>query len=302
MKQLRLGGATVDRVVESEGPSFFPEFIFPDWTEEAFEAERDWLAPHFRHAATGRLLMSVHAYVIRIGRHVVLVDTCIGNDKERPSTKPWHRLQTPWLERLDALGVAPEQVTHVLCTHLHVDHVGWNTRLQNGRWVPTFPNARYLFHKDEYAYWEAEARRPQEGRSGSNDGTFQDSVLPVVEAGKAELVDGWHEIDDALKLEPSVGHSPGHVCLNLASEGARACFTGDMMHHPMQIARPDWNSRFCWDPAMSAATRRRFVERFAESGETVLAAHFAAPTAGRVRRDGAGWKFDIDRQSVLAQG
>jgi len=292
MKQLRLGEATVDRAVEAEGPSFFPEFLLPDWTEEAFERERDWLLPHHRHAKSGRLLMSVHAYVIRTGRHVVLVDTCVGNDKARPSTKPWDRMQTPWLAELGRLGVAPEQVTHVLCTHLHVDHVGWNTRLLDGRWVPTFPNAEYLFHKVEYAHFEAEGAESEEGRSGSGDGCFEDSVLPVMAAGKARLVDGWHEIDDALALEPSPGHTPGHVCLNLRSGAARACFTGDMMHHPIQVARPEWNSRFCWNPAQSAATRRRFVERFAETGETVLAAHFAAPTAGRVARHGDRWRLE----------
>jgi glyoxylase-like metal-dependent hydrolase (beta-lactamase superfamily II) len=295
LRQLRIGTATVDRVVEAEGPSFFPEFIFPDWSEAAFEEERDWLLPHFRHMPTGRLLMSLHAYLVRTPRHVVLVDTCVGNDKERPSTKPWHRLSTPWLAELGRLGVAPEQVTHVLCTHLHVDHVGWNTRLENGRWVPTFPNAEYLFHKDEYAHFEAESRAgAAAGRSGSGDGCFQDSVLPVAAAGRARLVDGWHEIDETLRLEPSHGHTPGHVCLNLASAEGRACFTGDMMHHPMQIARPEWNSRFCWDPPQSAATRRRFVERFAESGETVLAAHFAAPTAGRVVRRGERCRFSVD--------
>ena len=186
MQTLDLGGITVERVVESEGPSFHPGFIFPDATPEALAGERDWLLPHFLDAESGRLLMSLHSYVICTERHTILVDTCVGNDKERPSTPPWHRRNTTWLDDLRAKSVPPESVDFVLCTHLHVDHVGWNTRLSDGRWVPTFPNARYLFHKDEYAHWEAN-EMPNVG-SGTTEGSFEDSVLPVVEAGLADAV------------------------------------------------------------------------------------------------------------------
>ena len=151
MRPLNFGDITVDRLVEAEGPSFFPAFIFPEHDAGALEAERSWIEPRFYDAETGRFVMSLHAYIIRTPYHTILVDTCVGNDKERPSTKPWHHLQTPWLQNLGAMGVAPEAVDFALCTHLHVDHVGWNTRLENGRWVPTFPNATYLFNKTEYA-------------------------------------------------------------------------------------------------------------------------------------------------------
>jgi glyoxylase-like metal-dependent hydrolase (beta-lactamase superfamily II) len=290
MQALRFGDIQVSRLVEAEGPGFYPGFMLPEHDEAAFAAELGWLQPHWHHAATGRLIMSVHSYVIRTAHHTILVDTCVGNDKSRPSTPPWHNQRTDFLERLTAAGVPPESVDVVLCTHLHVDHVGWNTRLQDGRWVPTFPNARYLFHKDEYAYWE-QRQEPEGGSAGSGDGCFADSVLPVMEAGQAVLVGGDHAIDDNLWLEPTPGHSPGHVCLNLQAGGGRAVFSGDLMHHPVQCAWPEWNSRFCHDPAQSRATRQRFVDRHADRDVIVLAAHFAKPTAGRIVGNGGRCRF-----------
>ena len=289
MKTLHFGDVTVDRLVEVEGPGFHPSFMLPDATDEALAAQADWLVPNFLHLESGRFVQSIHAYVIRTPHHTILVDTCVGNDKERPSTKAWHRMATPWLDRLRVMGVQPEAVDFVLCTHLHVDHVGWNTRLVDGRWVPTFPNAKYLFHRAEYAFFEAEAKRAADeaGRSGAGDGCFVDSVLPVVEAGRAVFVGDDHALDDRMHLELTPGHTPGHVCLHLAGPQGRAVFSGDLMHHPVQCAHPEWNSRFCVDPAQSRATRQRFVETQAETGAIVLAAHFAAPTAGRiVGRDG----------------
>jgi glyoxylase-like metal-dependent hydrolase (beta-lactamase superfamily II) len=289
MIPLHLGDISVSRAVEAEGPSFYPSFLLPDSTEEALAGEAEWLVPRHLDAASGRLIMSLHSYIIRTTRHTILVDTCVGSDKERPSTKPWHRLQSPLLERLAAAGVTPEEVDFVLCTHLHVDHVGWNTRLVDGRWVPTFPNARYLFHKAEYAHWE----RTEAGadRSGGQDGCFSDSVLPVVEAGQALLIADGHPIEDGLTVTPSPGHSPGHVCLDLQSGGRRAVFSGDLMHHPVQCAYPEWNSRFCFDAAQSRATRQRFVAEHADTDTLILGAHFADPVAGRIAGNGERCKF-----------
>ncbi len=296
MEKLNFGAATVERLVEAEGPSFFPAFILPDSTEDGIAREMDWLLPHFHHPETGRFWMSVHSYIVRTAHHTILVDTCVGNDKERPSTKPWHRMQTPWLDNLATMGVAPEEVDFVCCTHLHVDHVGWNTRLLDGRWVPTFPNARYLFSKAEYAHWEAESGAEAEaaaGHSGAVDDCFADSVLPVVEAGQVHFVDDGHAVDDQLVIEASPGHTPGHICLNLEGGDRRAVFSGDLMHHPVQVAYPEWNSRFCVDPAMSRATREAFVARHADSDTTILAAHFASPTAGHIVANGARCKFQV---------
>ncbi len=290
MTPLAFGDVTVTRVVENEGPSFFPQFLLPDSTAEAIADESGWLKPRFFDAASGRLVMSVHSYLIRTPHHTILVDTCVGNDKERPATKPWHRQQTPWLARLGAAGVSPADVDFVLCTHLHVDHVGWNTQLVDGRWAPTFANAKYLFDKTEYAYW-AENEDQGSGRSGANEGCFGDSVAPVVDAGQALFIDGNHTIDDTLWVEPSPGHSPGHVCLNLSAGGKRAIFSGDLMHHPVQCAHPQWNSRFCYDQDQSRQTRTQFVDRHAETDTIILAAHFSAPTAGRIVKRGPRCQF-----------
>ena len=281
MRSLRFGDIRVERCVEAEGPSFFPGFIFPECDLAALETERRWLDPWAFDADTGRLRMSLHTYVVRTAHHIILVDTCVGNDKHRPDTKAWHMQRNSFLRDLGRTGVFPEEVDFVLCTHLHVDHIGWNTRLEDGRWVPTFPNATYLFHKDEYAFWEAN-EIGEVGSGMTRRDAFEDSVLPVVNAGRALLVDGDHAIDDNLCLEPSPGHSPGHVFLNLEAGSDRAVFTGDVMHHPVQVAYPEWNSRYCHDPARSQRTRESVVERCADTSTVVLAAHFPDPVAGRI--------------------
>ncbi|MCP3974567.1 MAG: MBL fold metallo-hydrolase, partial [bacterium] len=166
-------------------------------------------------------------------------------------------------------------------THLHVDHVGWNTRLLDGRWVPTFPNAKYLFHKTEYDHWIEHGDTVTAG-PGSSDGCFEDSVLPVMEAGQGVLIDGDFGLDDRIWLDPTPGHSPGHVCIHLKSSDRHAIFSGDLLHHPIQCTYPEWNSRYCWNLEMSAAARARFVETYAERDVLLLPAHFAAPTAGRI--------------------
>lgn len=282
MQALRFGEITVERCVEAEGPSFYPGFIFPDFDAQAFEAERHWLESWSLDAKTGRLLMSLHSYVIKTRHHTILVDTCVGNDKHRPDTRSWHMRDGRFLADLAALGVAPEAVDFVLCTHLHVDHVGWNTRLEDGRWVPTFPNATYLFHRLEYDYWERHEMEDDIGSGMTRHESFADSVLPVMEAGQAALVEGDHTIDDSLRLEPSPGHSPGHVFLNLESKNGSAIFTGDVMHHPLQIAFPEWSSRYCYDPAQSRLTREAVIERCTDTSILVLAAHFPQPVAGRI--------------------
>ena len=191
MQQLHFGDITVDRIVEAEGLGFPPEFLLPESDIQAIRDYRDWLEPHFFDPESGRFIQSVHCYVVRSPRHTVLIDTCVGNDKQRPSTRAWNGLDTDFLNRLRDLGVTPADVDYVLCTHLHVDHVGWNTRLLDGRWVPTFPNARYLFHKTEFDYWENNGDYVVEG-AGASDGFYEDSVLPVVAAGQAVFVADGH--------------------------------------------------------------------------------------------------------------
>ncbi len=291
MTPVTIGDVRIDRLVELEGLGYEPTFFFPEATMDGFAAELDWLAPHFWDIAANTYKRAIQSYVVRTPRHVVLVDSCIGHGKPRPSTPAWHGLQSDWLDRLAALGVAPEEVDYLLCTHLHADHVGWNTRLSDGRWVPTFPNARYIFHRNEVAHWR-ETGDPLTG-PGSMDGAFEDSVLPVIAAGRAELVGDDFAIDDALVLEPTPGHSPGHVCLDVRAAGRHAIISGDVVHHPIQVARPEWNSRFCVDPVASRATRRAFVERHADTGDIILAAHFPTPAAGRIIANGPRLKFEI---------
>jgi len=287
MKQIQFGDVTIFRVVELEGANShrFSQSLFPDLTEEVLAPHRDWLAPHFLEPETGKLVMSIHSFVVRTRHHTILVDTCVGNGKKR-NVPIWHMREGPFLEDLAKAGVQPDSVDYVLCTHLHVDHVGWNTRLVDGRWVPTFPNATYLFAQKEWDYWK--------DKDGDGFGEIiGDSVRPIVEANLAQLVDGEHGIDDEASLLPTPGHTPGHVSLRLASGGREAIITGDMLHHPFQCGAPEVTSSFCVDPDQSRATRKAFLERYADSDTTILGTHFAAPTAGRIRSAGDRWKFQV---------
>ena len=282
MDEIALGRLRIGAVVETAGPTR-PTWLFPSVTAEAVERHRAWLAPHFLDAA-GRLLQSVHTFVVRSPDLTVLVDTCIGNDKDRGGRRPFHMLRTGFLDTLRAAGVAAEAVDVVICTHLHVDHVGWNTRLDSGRWVPTFPRARHLFARREWEHWSAE---PQEDTRR----IMADSVRPVLDAGLAELVDMDHRISAEVWLEPTPGHTPGHVSVRLRSGDGEAVITGDLMHCPVQVAEPEWGSHFDSDVEQARKTRRAFCERYADTGVTVLGTHFHHPTAGRIVRHGQTWRF-----------
>jgi glyoxylase-like metal-dependent hydrolase (beta-lactamase superfamily II) len=282
MRDLEVGRLRIGAVVETAGPTR-PTWLFPSATPEGLDVHRAWLAPHFLDAE-GRLLQSVHTFVVKTPDLTVLVDTCIGNDKDRGGRRPFHMLRTGFLDTLRAAGVAPEAVDVVICTHLHVDHVGWNTRLDDGRWVPTFPRARYLFARREWEHWTSE----------EDDGTrriMADSVAPVLDAGLAELVPMDHHVTDEIRLEPTPGHTPGHVSVRLASRGADAVITGDLMHHPVQIAEPTWQTTFDTDPDEARETRRAFCARYADRPVTVLGTHFHHPTAGRIVGHRDAWRF-----------
>lgn len=295
MKNLTIGDVGISTVVESlRVPMAFAEFL-PQLLEarEVLEAARPWLEPRFADLgsdlATAVGFLDFHTYVVRTPRHVILIDTCIGDDKERGGHKYFHKLKTPWLANLRAAGLAPEQVDYVMCTHMHADHVGWNTRLVDGRWVPTFPNAKYLFARTEFEH----RKRNYEATAGAGYGAYADSILPVVETGQAVIVDDGHELDGCLTLEPAPGHTPGNVIIQLRSRGSRAAFCGDVLHHPIQVSHPEWSAIFCEDRAQSAATRQRFVAAQADTGNIVIPAHFPAPTAGRIVSHGDRWRYDF---------
>ena len=285
-----LGDVTVAAVSDLGSMEFPGHHVFPDFAAEAMEEQADWLVPRYVDAASRKLLLAFQGFLVKTPRHTILVDSCIGNDKARPNRPFWHmRKDGPFLDNLARLGVKPEQVDFVLCTHLHADHVGWNTRLENGRWVPTFPNARYVFARREYEGWERAYREdPSEPHSY---GAFADSVLPVMEAGRAVLVEQDHQIEDGVWLEPAPGHSPGNVVINIKSGARRALCSGDVMHHPVQCAHPEWSSRFCEDAALSRKTRTALLDRLAESDTRLFAAHFAAPAGGHIVRAGDRFRF-----------
>jgi len=282
MLSVSVGRLRVTAVVERAGPTR-PTWLLPDALPEAVDRHRAWLAPHFLDDK-GRFLQSVHSFVVRAPGLTALVDTCIGNDKDRGGRAPFHMLRTGFLDDLREAGVPPESVDLVICTHLHVDHVGWNTRLDDGRWVPTFPHARYLFARAEWEHWSAER---EEGTAR----IMADSVKPVLDAGLAQLVDMDHRISDELSLEPTPGHTPGHVSVRLASDGAEAVITGDLMHHPVQVAEPGWSSHFDSDAEQARETRRAFCQRYGDRPVTVVGTHFHHPTAGRIVRHGETWRF-----------
>ena len=282
-----IGAFRLDRVVESEG-AFAPISEMLPTLDRAKLAAADWIRPHYLDA-NDSALMCFQSFVLRTARHTILIDTCVGNDKERPLRPNWHRQQFPYLARLAAVGVQPEEVDLVMCTHLHTDHIGWNTRLVDGRWVPTFPNARYLFARKEYDYWEAENRQTlAAGNPLPSYGAYVDSVLPIVEAGRATMVDSDHEIETGIHLEAAYGHTPGSCLLHAKNGGAHAVFIGDAMHTPVQLVDPSWSSKFCTDPIASAQVRRTICEQYAETATTLVAAHFPSPTIGTIRRGQPG--------------
>ena len=288
MKKRQCGSIEIQAVEEWSGLYRDPLEMYPDATPEIVARHRDWLVPEAMDAETGRMLFAFQSYLLRTGRTTILIDTCVGEDKDRPGRPDWHRKKWPWLDNLKAAGIAPEEVDFVMCTHLHVDHVGWNTKLEDGRWVPTFPNASYLFGEIEYRHWEAEYKNLDFMRE-----VFADSVLPIMEAGKATLIGADYEIDTGLTIEPSPGHTPGHISLNVNSDGQHAVFSGDLMHHPLQVPEPQLSSMFCSDAEQSRRTRTAFVERYADSDTVILPAHFPGRSAGRIKDHGGITRFDF---------
>ncbi|MCP5149878.1 MAG: MBL fold metallo-hydrolase [Ectothiorhodospiraceae bacterium] len=285
----RLGDMTILRALELH-TTFDPAAFFPDTTPEDWAPHRHWLEPHAMDPASGHLVLPMQSYVVRTRHHTILVDTCVGNDKHRPTRPRWHmKSDDTYLAALAAHGLAPEDIDFVMCTHMHGDHVGWNTRLVDGRWVPTFPNARYVFSRREYEAWEK--GHPKFARDA-----FEDSVLPVVEAGRAVLVENDHALDDEVWLEPTPGHTPDHVAIRLASNGASGVMCGDLMHCPVQCLYPEWTAWPDWDAALAKRTRRAFLERYADTDTVVCTAHFPLPSSGRVVSDGDGFRFVYDAE------
>ena len=276
----KLGGATIEKVEEICGAGFKPARMFPRFNQEAFDAQKSWMVPDHVEPGSDRLVGSIHTWIVKTPKHTILIDTCLGNHKQR--TNPgWRNLDTPFLDRLKACGCCAG-VRRLRDVHpsarrpCRLEHPAGRRPLG-----PTFPNAKYLFAKREYAHWESE--RGQQGDGKVNDGSFDDSVLPIVEAGKAVMIDSDHQPDPLLTIKDYPGHTPGSIAINLKDGGRQACFSGDIMHHPIQVYHPDWSSQFCSDQEMSARSRRRLLEDCVESNALLCPAHFPGANAGYIK-------------------
>ena len=281
MADWQIGDVKITKIIEEDSP--VPgKFVLPDATPEKL-LEIDWLSPNFI-TDRGWLKMSIHALIIETQGVKIMVDTCLGNDKER-TTEAWAMRKGSFLEDLVAAGHPRESIDYVICTHLHVDHVGWNTMLVDGEWVPTFPNARYLFGRKEWEAWEKE---PDTEHFGP---VLEDSVKPVIDAGLADLVACDHQVNDEVWFEPTRGHTAGHISVRISSGGEDAVITGDMTHHPCQLARPEWSCFADYDPPKAIDTRWDFYAKYVDKPVLVIGTHFSPPTAGYIVADGERYKL-----------
>ncbi|MFF3691272.1 MBL fold metallo-hydrolase [Streptomyces sp. NPDC002187] len=287
MERIVLGDVEITRIVEWQGPFGPARAIVPGAGPEVWRDHEKWLAPEHWEPGTDSFVAALQTWVLRSDGMTVLVDTGVGNGRERPHTPQFAHRQTDFLGQLATAGVRPEDVDIVVNTHVHADHVGWNTVEREGEWVPAFPNARYLIAAADHASVD-----PQSDHSlGRPDDhlVFADSIAPVRHAGQAVLWEDTHRIDAHLTLEPAPGHTPGSSVLRLESGTDRAVFVGDVLHSPVQILDPSCNSCFCEDERAAAATRRRLLERAADERELVIPAHFAGSGTAEVRRAGSGF-------------
>jgi glyoxylase-like metal-dependent hydrolase (beta-lactamase superfamily II) len=285
MLSWQVGAVKITSVVETVMtlPHDPQGFFLRDATPEALAPTR-WLYPHFVND-DGSLNVAVQALLIEAPGLKLVVDTCIGNDKPRNLTGG-NPLATSFLQHLADVGWSRHSVDAVICTHLHVDHVGWNTMLVDGKWIPTFPRARYLIGKREFEHWSNEGDDEQQAIMG-------DSVRPIFDAGLVDLVEADHRVSPEVRLRPTPGHTPGHVSVMIESEGQSAVITGDIAHHPSQMAHPDWTTTLDSDAQAATATRAKLFAEWADQPILIIGTHYAAPTAGRVKRDGAVYRFEV---------
>ena len=285
MSTWTLGDITVTRIPEDLGlSSVGPADFLTNFDAEVFRRHHSWMVPVHYKPEEDRLVSSIHTWLIRTPHHTIVLDSCSGNGKNRPWNPRFHMLDTPFMDRLAAVDVRPEDVDIVMCTHLHSDHCGWNTRLQNGRWVPTFPNAKYLFSRKEKDRWD-----PAVAGVKARAELYADSVLPVIESKQAVLLEGAHEIDDSLLIEPAAGHTPGHMLLKAVHRHEHGVFCGDVIHHPVQIFQPGWNTKFCEAPEEAQATRMAVLEHCVETNALLFPTHFAPPHVAAIHEYRGGF-------------
>lgn len=284
--RLTAGDLTIHRIIEQERPFFPAVGTLVDLTPELLAENRGWMQSASALDKDDTLMLCFQSYIVKTPHHTVLVDSCIGNDK--PRGRPMWSMKTDdtYMRALAAAGLSVNDIDYVFCTHLHVDHVGWNTRLENGRWVPTFPKARYVFGKQELDYWTAENAKKE-------NPVYMDSVLPIVEAGRSEAVANDHAIGDHVRLLATPGHTPGHVAVCFGKGGDDAVVSGDLMHSPIQARYPEMSMMFDVDKEQAAKTRRSFLERYCDTRTLCCTAHFPSPSAGRIKRWGDGFRCEM---------
>jgi glyoxylase-like metal-dependent hydrolase (beta-lactamase superfamily II) len=284
--RMDVGDISLQRVIEEERPYFDPLVFFPGLTADRLDENRSWLEPLALDPATGQVVLCIQSYIVRTPDHTILIDSCVGNDKERLTRPFWHkRTDETYMRNFAAAGLSVDDIDYVMCTHMHVDHVGWNTRLENGHWVPTFPNARYLFADRELAYWQAENEKEPIG-------PLVDSVLPIIAAGRADIVKSDFVLNDHVRLLPTPGHTPDHFAVRLG-KGSKdaAVVTGDLIHSPLQARYPELWMRADADATLGCKTRRKFLEHYCDTDTLICTAHFPSPSCGHVKRWGDGFRF-----------
>jgi glyoxylase-like metal-dependent hydrolase (beta-lactamase superfamily II) len=278
---MQLGDIQIDRILEMEAPFMAPAAMFPDATPDELAKHRHWMEPWALDPATGKIVIAIQTYVIRTPRHTILVDTCLGCNKTNPYFPEWHmRTDRAWYDTLRAKGLHPEQIDYVFCTHLHSDHCGWNTQLVDGRWVPTFPKATYIIAEKELQHVAA-AGTP----------AYNESVLPCVEAGQVKAVAADFALDDCVWLEPTHGHTPGHVAVHLKSGQHRAVLCGDLIHSPLQCHYPQWRYWIDSDAQQAITTRTRFLQEQCAERRLMLTAHFPRSSFGYVEAEQDSFRF-----------
>ncbi|MES3000763.1 MAG: MBL fold metallo-hydrolase [Pseudomonadota bacterium] len=282
--RLTLGRLEISRIVE-QAPGFDPYAYFPDLPKDVFEANRGWLEKMRAVDARGNIILTIQSFIVKTPHHTILIESCVGNHKSRKRWPFCDMLKSnAYMNNLARAGIGVEDIDFVFCTHLHMDHVGWNTRLVNGRWVPTFPNARYIFSKGEFDHWSAEHEK-------SPDVAMEDSVFPVVEAGQSELVEDDFELGDHIRLQPTPGHTPHHVAVQIREkEDIRAVVTGDLIHSPIQTRYPELCLKGDMDKPVAARTRRAFLEQYCECSTIFCGSHF--PSMGKISRWNDGYRFE----------
>jgi glyoxylase-like metal-dependent hydrolase (beta-lactamase superfamily II) len=286
MKPLLIGDTRITSIIERDGPWRRPQDFFPQYDREVGYRHLAEMPDYVFDRASDRMVFTYQTFVIRTPQHNILVDTCIGEDKGFAAPLDFSKQR--WLDEFAAEGLRFEDIDYVFCTHLHVDHCGWNTKLVNGRWVPTFPRAKYIFHKREYAAWEQVAKDGEERHKG----VFRMNCLPVVEAGQALLVDDDFALNDLISIVPTPGHAPGHYCVDVRGGGKRATVVGDLIHHALQCREPEWCCFADWDMAQSVQSRRRFLASVADTDTLILPIHFPPPTVGTILSDGGDrWRY-----------